>query len=76
MSRRGQSARKMPYRKGSSRVNMSSGNVYNVIIDDDEKIWYVGRELTIENLNEGGPWGCYTFYCSDDASEKLSELCA
>lgn len=76
MSRRGPSARKQPYRKGSSRVNMSTGHVYTIIIDDDEQIFYVGRGLTIENLNEGGPYGCYTFYDREEAADKLSELCA
>jgi len=71
---RGPSARKQPYEAISQRFCMATGKMVNIIHDRDEDIWYVGTGLTIENLNEGGPFGCHTFYCVDDASDKQMQM--
>ncbi len=66
--------RKNPYRHIAGRMSMTMGGMINIIQDIDEEIWYTGFMLTIENLHEGGPKGCRTSYCEDDAYTELATM--
>ncbi len=50
------------------------GRTIRVIQDVDEGVFWVGYDLTLENLNEGGPYGCNTFYDLNDAKNEMEDL--
>jgi len=70
----GETPRKKPYQHIAGRMSMRAGGMINVIHDRDEDIWYTGFMLTIENLHMGGPHGCRTSYCIEDAYNDLSDM--
>ena len=70
----GDMPRKNPYVPLGGRFCIAKGKQINIIQDKDRDIYYVGLELTIENLHEGGPYGCHTLYDLDDARDKVEEL--
>lgn len=51
-----------------------NGHMVTIIEDIDEDIFYVGYGLTLGNVKEGGPHGCYTLYDKDDAYSKMEDM--
>jgi len=68
MSKHGQSPRKKPFELKQHKLN-SSGLMVAVIEDIDTGVFYIGVGLTVDNVNEGGPWGCRTYYDEDEAMD-------
>ena len=64
---------KQPYEIIATRVSVTRGTV-TIIHDKNSEKYYTGIELTLENIGEGGPYGCIESSCKDDAYNDLSNL--
>jgi len=65
--------RKNPYDIIAVRATMD-GRTVRIIHDYDEDIYWVGINLTLENLHEGGPYGCRTCYDKEDARAEMEDM--
>ena len=44
------------------------------IVKSKEGVFYVGFNLTPENVNEGGEFGCRTYYTEEEALDEYRAL--
>lgn len=61
---------KQPYEIITTRMSMERGSV-SIIYDRNREEYLIGFGLTIENANEGGPYGCRTVFDEEDAYSEL-----
>lgn len=65
--------RKNCFEEIATRV-ADDGRMVTIIKDIDEGVYWVGYDLTLDNLNEGGPYGCYTKYDEEDARAQMEDM--
>jgi len=64
---------KNPYELVSTRFSPTRGDVA-VIYDKNSEIYLVGIGLTLDNVQEGGPYGSREAYTREDAMNEMYNL--